>query len=240
HQSQRVDLLKQMHPDYQVLGWYCSGAHITEEIHTLYKKLDSEGQHPLIVLVDPDALVSTSTTMPIQIYQSLPGINDGLPQDDSTGNTWSPLPFTMISDPTECHVTDHLLHQPNHDENQTTTLLRVLQSHRNALGAFQQQLSVISNYLSVLRSDQGSPPDPALLRQIASLVQALPPACATLHDTSTKNHQLQLTQILRLSALVKSTAIVRQLTGKIIQLDNQTTVPVATHMARHKFRAMEP
>ncbi|KAJ1961833.1 hypothetical protein IWQ62_003731 [Dispira parvispora] len=241
HQSQRVDLLKQMYPDYQVLGWYCPGAHITEEIITLYKQFDSEGQRPLIVMMDHDALASSSsTTMPIQIYQPLPGINNGLSQVDPTGNTWSPLPFTITSDPTECHVTDHLLHQPNHDENQTVTLLRVLRSHRNALSVFQQQLSAISNYLSAVRSHQGSTPDPALLRQIASLVQAFPPACATLHDTRTKNHQLQLAQILRLSTLVKSSTMVRQLTEKIIQLDNQATAPTAAHMARRKLRVVEP
>ncbi|RKP33353.1 hypothetical protein BJ085DRAFT_10532, partial [Dimargaris cristalligena] len=176
--TEKGSMMKEVFPQYEMIGWYCTGVQTGDVERRLHARLSQGPECPYLLIVDPRPMATgQEQQLPIQVLEVVPTPESTATTDVAAAVKWVPAAFNIVTDEEERIVTKQLVNDASGGdlggEVQPLSTSLFLQSHLSAVQMLQSRLAIIQTYLVDIRAGKRSP-DHVLLWRIKSLCHSLP------------------------------------------------------------------
>ena len=166
--EKKKDLMTQIFPSFEILGWYATGSEISKGDLITHKAFGEFNENPLYLLIKPDELSQDEEALPISLFETRTQMNT---EDGSANMIFVNVDFKIDAIEPERICVDHIAQQtPSGNE---PAIVPHLKSLRSAVGTLVSRVETLRNFLSA--TQQGKiEKHHALIRQAISLCNQLP------------------------------------------------------------------
>lgn len=166
--EKKQEQYKKVFPQYDVLGWYSTGADVQDSDMQIHKALMEINESPIYVMLNP-TINHAQKDLPISVYESELHVIDG-----ATSLIFVKASYTIETVEAERISVDHVAHiKPSDGSSAATQLAAHLTSMHSAIKMLNSRIRVLHHLLVSIQKGEVAY-EHSLLRQVASLVRRLP------------------------------------------------------------------
>lgn len=202
--NQKRDQFLQVFPSYEILGWYTSGASLTERDQLPHKAIMEYNESPLLLLVNCEPTPDTRD-LPVYVYETVLHIVDEMPV-----TSFAKVAYRIESEESERISVDHITHLESSTAGDMSSLIKQLGGMKDAVYMLQQRIKLIALYLTKVK-EGAHPRDHALLRMVLSLCHKLPAMDSTKFNVAYQNEYHDTLLISYLGVLTKGCNVLNEL-----------------------------
>lgn len=159
---------KEVFPNLDLLGWYTTGAAVTDGHMAVHKQMMRVNESPLFLLLDP-APKSTARELPLSVFESVVEI-----KDDKQTTAFVNTGYGLATEEAERIGIDHVAKVSGSTGPTTSSEVTLhLSTHRSAMEMMRERIVIIRNYLQAVETGE-IPRNHQILREIAGLCSRLP------------------------------------------------------------------
>eukprot|EP00735_Rhodelphis_limneticus_P014382 TRINITY_DN8401_c0_g1::TRINITY_DN8401_c0_g1_i1::g.29128::m.29128 TRINITY_DN8401_c0_g1::TRINITY_DN8401_c0_g1_i1::g.29128 ORF type:complete len:305 (+),score=37.70,sp/Q54C92/CSN6_DICDI/46.98/6e-84,MitMem_reg/PF13012.1/1.4e-22,JAB/PF01398.16/1.4e-18,DIPSY/PF11763.3/0.024,RepA_C/PF04796.7/0.16 TRINITY_DN8401_c0_g1_i1:55-969(+) len=174
--TKRQELYKKTFPDYDLLGWYSSGASVTDDDIEIHKQFLDYNESPLYLLLNPDGKVPGATNsqssvqdLPVAIYES-----EVKTVHETLTTVLTRCTYRIETGDSERIAVDHVARLVTHSTSDAShSLTQHLTGQHSAVNMLAQRIKILREYVAAVKTGQ-VPANHKILRQIASVAHRLP------------------------------------------------------------------
>lgn len=165
---QKQEQYKKVFPNFEVVGWYSTGAEVSNVDMQIHKSITELNESPVYMLFNPK-LEAAGKDLPITLYESVVHVVDGIPS-----TKFEAAEYTIETVEAERISVDHVAKiMPSGQSGATSQHVAHLQGVHSAVRMLSGRVGAILQHIKDMEAGK-VPMNHSLLRQVASLVQQLP------------------------------------------------------------------
>eukprot|EP00164_Ancoracysta_twista_P002348 GFYU01003103.1.p1 GENE.GFYU01003103.1~~GFYU01003103.1.p1 ORF type:complete len:330 (+),score=72.38 GFYU01003103.1:37-990(+) len=164
----KQEQFKKVFPQYDILGWYATGADLTDDDMTLHRAITAVNESPLFLLMDTEVGQET-LDLPINIYESELHIVDGV-----ITPTFAKTRYKIETLEAERISVDHVAKlNPNSEDGGESMLSGHLQGISSAVTMLETRIRLVGEVMKLIKEGV-LPHDHAILRHAAAISHRIP------------------------------------------------------------------
>ena len=187
----KMNQFNQVFPDYDLLGWYCTGRAPLDGDHVVHNQIMEINENPLLLYLDTLRANKNEDVLPLKVYESRTQIVEGTPK-----NVFIELAFKVGAIEPERIAIDHVAKMTVPSQGSAT--LAYAAEVEEAVVALKERVQLMQNFLKEV-SEGNAPMNHRLLRRISAVCNSMPlniTQAASARSSSSRSE----TELLRLLA----------------------------------------